>query len=67
MQIWDLGTRLVLHKMQFVIWIVLLTALPLVEVIEGDEKHHHEYHHNREEGEANCKRVLSVGVLQENV
>ena len=53
--------------MQFVIWIVSLTALPLVEVIEGDEKYHYEYHHNRTEGEANCKRVLSVGVLQENV
>ena len=64
---WDLETGLVLHKMQFVIWIVSLTALPLLEVIEGDEKHHYEYHHNRAVGEANCKRVLSVGVLQENV
>ena len=49
-QIWDLEIGLVLHKMQFVIWIVSLTTLPLVEVIEGDEKHHYEYYHNCAEG-----------------
>ena len=44
-----------------------LTALPLVEVIEGDEEHHYEYHDDCTEGEANCKRVLSVCVLQKNL
>ena len=40
-----------------------LTALPLVEVIEGDEEHQYEYHDDCTEGEPNCERVLSVGVL----